>query len=72
VAGVLGGLAAQGIDWSALNDANARRQLVLQLLRVVPILWIWTTSSGFAAFPEWAESQWTAAEQSELRTSFSR
>ncbi len=60
-------LAAQGIDWSAINDLNARRQLVLQILRSVPILWIWDNVEPVAGFPEGTESQWTAAEQKDLR-----
>ncbi|HJQ68509.1 MAG TPA: CHAT domain-containing protein [Blastocatellia bacterium] len=60
-------LAAQGIDWSAINDPEARRQLVLQILRQVPVLWIWDNVEPVAGFPEGAESQWTADEQRELR-----
>jgi tetratricopeptide (TPR) repeat protein len=60
-------LAAQGIDWSAINDPNARRQTVLQILRHFPVLWIWDNIEPVAGFPEGAESPWTAAEQSELR-----
>jgi len=60
-------LEAQGIHWSAMNDAEKRRQLVLQLLRYVPILWIWDNVEPVAGFPEGTESQWTAAEQDDLR-----
>lgn len=60
-------LAAQGIDWSAINEPDKRRQLVLQILRHIPVLWIWDNVEPVAGFPEGAESQWTAAEQSELR-----
>ena len=60
-------LAAQGIDWSAINAPAQRRQLVLQILRSVPILWIWDNVEPVAGFPEGTESQWTAAEQRELR-----
>ena len=60
-------LAAQGIDWSAINDPEARRQLVLQILRQIPILWIWDNVEPVAGFPEGAESQWTAGEQLDLR-----
>lgn len=59
-------LASQGIDWSALNNQNARRQLVLQILRQIPVLWIWDNVEPVAGFPEGTESHWTAAEQSEL------
>jgi tetratricopeptide (TPR) repeat protein len=60
-------LAAQGIDWSAINERDKRRQLVLQILRQIPVLWIWDNVEPVAGFPEGTESQWTAAEQSELR-----
>ena len=60
-------LAAQGIDWSAINEPDKRRQLVLQILRQVPVLWIWDNVEPVAGFPEGAESQWTTAEQRELR-----
>lgn len=60
-------LAAQGIDWSAINEPDKRRQLVLQILRLMPVLWIWDNVEPVAGFPEGAESQWTTAEQRELR-----
>ncbi|RJO65132.1 MAG: CHAT domain-containing protein [Myxococcales bacterium] len=63
-------LETQGIHWSAINDPAQRRQLVLQLLRVVPILWIWDNVEPVAGFPEGTKSQWTAAEQNDLRDFF--
>lgn len=60
-------LAAQGIDWGAINEPDKRRQLVLQILRLMPVLWIWDNVEPVAGFPEGAESQWTTAEQRELR-----
>lgn len=60
-------LEAQGIHWSAMNDPEKRRQLVLQILRLAPILWIWDNVEPVAGFPEGTESQWTAAEQDDLR-----
>ncbi|HEX8147621.1 MAG TPA: CHAT domain-containing protein [Pyrinomonadaceae bacterium] len=60
-------LAAHGIDWSAINEPDRRRQLVLQTLRQIPVLWVWDNVEPVAGFPEGTESQWTAAEQSELR-----
>ncbi len=50
-----------------MNDPEKRRQLVLQILRLVPILWIWDNVEPVAGFPEGTESQWTAAEQNDLR-----
>lgn len=60
-------LAAQNIHWSAINDPTKRRQLVLQILRQVPILWIWDNVEPVAGFPAGTPSQWTAAEQTDLR-----
>ncbi|MFZ1218229.1 MAG: CHAT domain-containing protein [Chthoniobacterales bacterium] len=60
-------LAAKNIHWSAINDPGERRQLVLQLLRLVPILWIWDNIESVAGFPEGTESQWADAEQNDLR-----
>jgi tetratricopeptide (TPR) repeat protein len=60
-------LEAQDIHWSAVNDPDKRRQLVIQLLRFVPILWIWDNVEPVAGFPEGTESQWTADEQNDLR-----
>lgn len=59
-------LQANGIDWHALNEQPARRDLVLQILRQFPVLWIWDNVEPVAGFPAGSESQWTAAEQAEL------
>ena len=59
-------LQAQGIEWHALNDTGERRTLVLQLLRQIPVLWIWDNVEPVAGFPEGTESAWTADEQAEL------
>lgn len=60
-------LAAQGIDWSAINEPDKRRHLVLQILRHVPVLWIWDNVEPIAGFPAGTESQWTDDEQRDLR-----
>ena len=59
-------LQASGIEWHALNEQPARRDLVLQILRQFPVLWIWDNVEPVAGFPAGSESQWTAAEQAEL------
>ena len=59
-------LQASGIEWHALNDPAKRRALVIQLLRQVPVLWIWDNVEPVAGFPEGTESQWTAEEQQDL------
>ncbi len=60
-------LEQQGIQWGAVNDPEKRRRLVLQLLRLVPVLWIWDNVEPIAGFPEGTESQWTDDEQNDLR-----
>ena len=60
-------LSAQRIDWSALNDSDKCRQLVLQLLRHVPVIWIWDNVEPVAGFPDGTESQWTTDGQNEIR-----
>ena len=59
-------LQANGIEWHALNQPGQRRQLVMQLLRQFPVLWIWDNVEPVAGFPAGTELQWTAAEQAEL------
>ena len=59
-------LQANGIEWHALNRPGQRRQLVMQLLRQIPVLWIWDNVEPVAGFPAGTELQWTAAEQAEL------
>ena len=59
-------LQANGIEWHALNEPGQRRSLVLQILRQIPVLWIWDNVEPVAGFPAGTESQWTAAEQAEL------
>ena len=60
-------LQAKGIDWSATNEPEKRRQHVINLLREVPVLWIWDNVEPVAGFPEGSESQWTKDEQRDLR-----
>ncbi len=38
----------------------------MQLLRQIPVLWIWDNVEPVAGFPAGTESQWTAEEQAEL------
>ncbi len=59
-------LQASGIEWHALNDNARRRSLVLQVLRQVPVLWIWDNVEPVAGFPAGAESAWTLEEQTDL------
>jgi len=59
-------LKANGIEWHALNDAAARRSLVLQILRQISVLWIWDNVEPVAGFPAGTESAWTGDEQRDL------
>ena len=43
-----------------------RRRLALDLLRQLPVLWIWDNVEPISGFPAGAESQWSPAEMAEL------
>src|ERR1019366_3508807 len=58
-------LAKSGIQWLTLKDAE-RRDVALQVLRQVPVLWIWDNVEGVAGFPAGTDSAWSGAEQKEL------
>jgi tetratricopeptide (TPR) repeat protein len=60
-------LAAQGKYWSAINDKDERRRLVLQILRQFPVLWIWDNVEPISGFPDGTASQWTGEEQTDIR-----
>jgi tetratricopeptide (TPR) repeat protein len=59
-------LQAQGVPWGALDDAQ-RREVALQVLGQVPLLWIWDNVEPVAGFPTGTPSDWTPDEQQELR-----
>lgn len=59
-------LKAHGIEWHAINSSAERRELMVQLFRQLPVLWIWDNVEPVAGFPEGTESAWTRAEQAEL------
>jgi len=54
-----------GVNWLALTD-DERRSVALQVLKQIPVLWIWDNVEPVAGFPAGAESSWSAAEQQEL------
>ncbi|MGA9351399.1 MAG: tetratricopeptide repeat protein [Anaerolineae bacterium] len=58
-------LEAAGVHWLALPDAG-RRQVALQVLHQVPVLWIWDHVEPVVGFPAGTESAWSTAEQQEL------
>lgn len=58
-------LEKSGIQWLTLNDAE-RRDVALQVLRQVAVLWIWDNVEPIAGFPAGTASEWSAGEQEEL------
>jgi tetratricopeptide (TPR) repeat protein len=54
-----------GVHWLALNDEQ-RREVALQALKQIPILWIWDNVEPIAGFPTGTKSAWSEAEQKEL------
>ncbi|MEV0722309.1 CHAT domain-containing protein [Micromonospora purpureochromogenes] len=59
-------LQASGVQWLSLSDAE-RRDVALQVLAQVPVLWIWDNVEPVAGFPAGTRSAWTVGEQRELR-----
>jgi hypothetical protein len=58
-------LRAAGVDWLTLDD-KTRRAVALDVLRQVPVLWIWDNVEPVTGFPAGTPSAWSAAEQREL------
>jgi tetratricopeptide (TPR) repeat protein len=58
-------LQANNIHWPALNDTQ-RRDVVVQVLGQLPVLWIWDNVEPVAGFPPGTASAWTADEQNDL------
>jgi hypothetical protein len=58
-------LEGAGVNWSARSDAE-RREIALQVLNQVPVLWIWDNVEPVAGFPKGTESKWTPEEQRDL------
>jgi hypothetical protein len=54
-----------GVHWLALDEAT-RRQVALDVLRQIPVLWIWDNVEPIAGFPRGTPSTWSGAEQKEL------
>jgi CHAT domain len=59
-------LEASGVRWGAANDAE-RRQVALAVLQQIPVLWIWDNVEPITGFPAGTQSEWSAAQQQELR-----
>jgi tetratricopeptide (TPR) repeat protein len=60
-------LEASGIHWDAVTDTAAQRDISLQVLRQVPVLWIWDNVEPVTGFPASSKSDWSVEEQQELR-----
>lgn len=58
-------LEESGIQWLTLTDAK-RREVTLEILNQVPLLWIWDNIEPVSGFPIGSNSSWSAQEQSEL------
>jgi tetratricopeptide (TPR) repeat protein len=56
-----------GIHWDAITDTAKRRDIALQVLRQVPVLWIWDNVEPITGFPSGTTSEWSLEEQQELR-----
>jgi tetratricopeptide (TPR) repeat protein len=59
-------LEANGIQWAAVTDPAQRRDLVLQVLKQVPVLWVWDNVEPVTGFPAGTPSDWTTGEQHDL------
>jgi tetratricopeptide (TPR) repeat protein len=61
-------LEASGIAWTAVTNPAQRRDLVMQVLRQVPVLWVWDNVEPVTGFPAGTPSAWIQAEQDGLVT----
>ena len=59
-------LEASGIAWAAVDRPGQRRDIVMQVLTQVPVLWVWDNVEPVTGFPAGTLSDWTPAEQAEL------
>ena len=59
-------LEANGIPWQAVTSPARRRDLVMQVLAQVPVLWVWDNIEPVTGFPPGTPSPWTQAEQDDL------
>ena len=56
-----------GVHWDATTDLSTRRDIALQILRQMPLLWIWDNVEPITGLPAGAKSEWSVEEQQELR-----
>ena len=55
-----------GIQWLALSDEE-RLNVTMQVLKQIPVLWIWDNVEPVNGFPAGGKSVWTEKEQQELK-----
>jgi tetratricopeptide (TPR) repeat protein len=55
-----------GIQWLALSDEE-RLNVTTQVLKQIPVLWIWDNVEPVSGFPAGAASAWSEKEQLELK-----
>lgn len=60
-------LERQGVAWGALTEREDKKGIVLQVLRQVPVLWVWDNVEPVSGFPAGTESAWSKEEQDFLR-----
>ncbi|HEY0605403.1 MAG TPA: CHAT domain-containing protein [Herpetosiphonaceae bacterium] len=58
-------LEQSNIHWFTLTD-DQRREVALQVLGAIPVLWIWDNVTPIAGFPSGTTSAWSQGEQREL------
>lgn len=59
-------LEANGIARAAVTEPAQRRDLVIQVLAQMPVLWVWDNVEPVTGFPASTQSDWTRAEQDDL------
>lgn len=60
-------LEGAGTQWDTITGLAQRRDIALQVLQQVPVLWIWDNVEPVTGFPAGTASDWSASEQQELR-----
>lgn len=58
-------LEASGTHWLTLDDEQ-RREVALQVLKQIPVLWIWDNVEPVTGFPAGTKSAWSKDEQKDL------
>jgi tetratricopeptide (TPR) repeat protein len=54
------------IHWATLKQPGERRNIVLAVMKKIPVFWIWDNVEPVAGFPAGADSPWSKEEQKEL------